>query len=289
MIEATSSIDGPPLTIKATVSGLPIYLDNDAIIEIALGDSSRREKFISLFSRGADLLFSCPNAAELTGAKGPNFLTIKDFLNEIGPHWFPVEISPTEVVKREQQGHPPANSSLAVGFMESYLTDRIRDIAQGSGEIIDLPEGFFKLGPVLDWIISYGDSLRSDLTRLDDASIGMISEYRKEFEDNPNWLEDNYPTVSFDKARPASFVYHHLIKILIRDAKSHQLKKGYGADFCHAVIASAFASVAALDKHWKHRIESLPKPNKVARIFYKPHLSEMIDEIDSLLMDKNIL
>jgi len=52
-------------------------------------------------------------------------------------------------------------------------------------------------------------------------------------------------------------------------------------DFCHAVLAAAFASVATLDKHWKRRIEGLPKPNKLARIYYSPELDNMVADVDS--------
>ena len=54
-------------------------------------------------------------------------------------------------------------------------------------------------------------------------------------------------------------------------------------DFCHTVIASAFSSVAALDKHWKRRIEKLPKPNKLAKIYYVGELESMVMDIESWL------
>jgi hypothetical protein len=54
------------------------------------------------------------------------------------------------------------------------------------------------------------------------------------------------------------------------------LKKGDGSDFCHAVMASAFATAATLDKHWKRRVEGLPKPNQLARIYYQPELDKMV-------------
>ena len=63
----------------------------------------------------------------------------------------------------------------------------------------------------------------------------------------------------------------------------YRLKKGDGADFCHVVIASSFASFPALDKHWKRRIERIPKPNELARIYDEPEIDKMILDIESAL------
>ncbi len=75
-----------------------------------------------------------------------------------------------------------------------------------------------------------------------------------------------------------TFACGNLIRTLI--VESGQLKKGDGLDFCHAVMASAFASVATLDKHWKRRVENLPKPNKLAHIYSKGELDTMVTDIE---------
>jgi hypothetical protein len=90
MIKAISSIDGPPLTINAAVSGLAIYLDNFSLISLAKGDPSRRKRLVAALHTGSvDLMFSVTNAAELTGPLGQSFDAIKAFLDEVGPHWLP--------------------------------------------------------------------------------------------------------------------------------------------------------------------------------------------------------
>ena len=61
-------------------------------------------------------------------------------------------------------------------------------------------------------------------------------------------------------------------------------KKGDGNDFFHSVMASAYASFAALDQHLKRRIERLPKPNNLARIYYEPELPQMIADIEAALL-----
>jgi hypothetical protein len=56
-----------------------------------------------------------------------------------------------------------------------------------------------------------------------------------------------------------------------------------GIDFSQAVVGSAYASVAALDKHWKRRVEALPQPNGLARVYCSPHLDQMVQDIERQL------
>jgi hypothetical protein len=76
-------------------------------------------------------------------------------------------------------------------------------------------------------------------------------------------------------------VYGNLIRSLILEAKSYQLKKNDGLDFCHTVISSAFASVATLDKQWKRRVANLPKPNHAAQVLYANELDTMVGLLES--------
>src|SRR5437660_3703628 len=98
MIRATADVDG--LTFKASVSGAVVHLDNWAIGDLAERDPSRRMRFIEAM-RGMDLLFSVTNAAELSGPQGRSADAIRAFLDEIGPRWFPAELSPIDVMDRE--------------------------------------------------------------------------------------------------------------------------------------------------------------------------------------------
>ncbi len=56
---------------------------------------------------------------------------------------------------------------------------------------------------------------------------------------------------------------------------------GDGIDFCQAVIGSAYASVATLDKNWKRRIEALPKPNGLAPIYYEATLDKLVEDLEA--------
>jgi hypothetical protein len=285
MIRATSGADAP-LTLTASVSGVAIYLDNFSLIRLAKHDPLRRQRFIAALRTGADLLFSVTNAVELAGPLGNTLEAVRILLDEIGAHWFPVEMNPFRVSERELAGASVDQSCIATEFMKQYFTARTTGYTPGSGRVISLSEDFYCLGPVVDWLAPQRESIRTNTANLDGALINKISQYRNEHERDPGWLDRTFPPLPYVESKPATFTYVNLVRTLILEAKSHQLKKGDGNDFCHAVIASAFASVATLDKHWKRRIEALPTPNKLARIYYQPQLDTMMSDIESVLESK---
>jgi len=334
MIKATSSINGPPLTFNATVSGLAIYLDNFSLISLAKGDPSRRQRFVDAINTGVDLLFSVTNAAELTGPQGQSLEAVRTFLDQVGPHWFPVELDPFEVANREMKGATPPESCFSQDFMKQYFVAQTSDYSPDSGRVIELSEQFFRLGAVLDWVASERDSIREAAAALDNTLINKIGGCRIKCERDPRWLErfscccksavlsplrgllgsaprnptacavghriaplrgflrmsysnertaldQRFPALPFNPAKPATFTCVNLVRTLLAEARAYQLKKGDGLDFSHAAIGSAFANLATLDKHWKRRVEGLPKPNKLARIYYQPELDKMVADIES--------
>ena len=135
----------------------------------------------------------------------------------------------------------------------------------------------------MDWLGPRRDSIRQLAAGLDAALIRKISEHRAKFDRDRPWLDQNFPALPFNPNKPAAFAYINLVRSLIVEAKAYRLKKGDGVDFCHAVLSSAFASVATLDKHWKRRVEALPQPNGLARIYYQQELDEMVTHIESLV------
>jgi hypothetical protein len=281
MIKATSRADGTAVTFNVEISGLAVYLDTFAVIDLAKGDSSLRKRFIDALHSGAELLFSVSNAAELSGGPQDRSLDpVRTFLDEVGPHWFPLKLNTFEVVGSELAGATAPKSCASGDFLKAYFVDRTSKYSPGSGRVINLSEDFFCLGPLLDWVGPQRESIRKGLRDLDEALIERIRSHRAEFERDPRWLDQKFPSLHFNPSMPATFTYINLVRTLILDAKAYQLKKGDGIDFCHAVMASAFASVATLDRHWKRRIESLPTPNGLAHIYYQRELSKMVTDIE---------
>jgi hypothetical protein len=74
------------------------------------------------------------------------------------------------------------------------------------------------------------------------------------------------PPMPFDERRPATFAWVHLQRMLVLEARA--FRRNDGLDFCHAVAAAAYGSLATLDRQWRRRVEQLPVPNNVARIYY---------------------
>jgi hypothetical protein len=282
MIRAFADIDG--FKFNASLNGLAVYLDNFAIIEIAKGDPLRRGRFISALHSGAELMFSVSNAVELTGPQGDSLAAVRVMLDEIGPNWFPVELDTIEVVKREQNGASPSQSCLSENFIKDFFKARIADYPAGSGKIIYPSGNFFSLGAVLDWVGPQRDSIRAGITKIADKLVEVVASHRANYERDPQWLDRRYPVIPFDPLRRATSVYVNLTRNLILESKSRPLQRNDGLDFCHTVLAAAFANVAALDKHWKRRVKNLPQSNEFATIYYAPELDKMVADIESFVI-----
>lgn len=280
----TFTASGP----RVSVSGLAVYLDNWAVIELAKHDLTRRQRFVDAVCTGdVDLLFSVTNAAELIGPQGESRDAVRAFLDKIGPHWFPVLLSAIDAIARETQGDAPAKSCVADKFFLSYWAHRVRGYTPGSGKIIDMSE-IFRLGAMLDWLGPQRESIREGSAELGDALANMIRRHRADSEANPRWLDQHFPRLQFNPSKPAMFTYVNLVRTLITEAKSHQLNSHDGMDFCHAVIGSAFASFATLDTEWKRRIQTLP-PHRLAFVYDPSQLDQMVTDIELTLKRRGSL
>lgn len=277
MIRATANADGPLFTLNASVSGPSVYLDNWAIGELAEGDPSRRSRFIDAM-RGMDLLFSVANAAELSGPQGRSAEAARTFLDEIGPRWIPVELSVVDVIQRELNGIDPNSACISERFLKSYVAELVRSYTPGSGKVIIQSDDFFHLGAILDYVGSQRESICIGSAESDEVLGDAIGRQVGKCKQDKGWLNKRFPLIPFNPSLRASFVYHNLLRILVHDATS--FKKGDAMDFCHAVMACAFASFATLDKHWKRRVESLPKPNQLARVYSPLELDQMVLDME---------
>jgi hypothetical protein len=281
VIRATFKSDGSILTLNASVNGPAVYLDNWAIIELAKKDSSRRRRFIDLVRSGAEVLFSVTNAAELSGPKGDSADAIRTFLDEIGPHWFPVKLDVTEAVNLETRGKDRGAVCIDEHFFKSYVADRMRSYAPDSGKVISLSDDFFSLAPILDRVGPQWKSIKDGSAGFDKMLKNKMSAVHEKCKLDPLLLDKKFPLVPFDPARPASFVYHNLLRTMA--IESNSLTKNDGLDFCHAVMGCAFANFTTLDTGWKRRIANLPKPNWLACIYSYSDLTRMVTDIEQAI------
>jgi hypothetical protein len=190
MIEAVPSTTGLPLSVNATVSGLALYLDNFALIRLAKGEPSRRRRLVDSFHTGrVDLMFSITNAVDLTGPQGHSLNAIKSFLDEIGPHWFPVELDPRSAAERELQGADPTQSCVSVDFIKTYFACLFKSHLVDCGPASTRLDGSLSLGGVMGWLGPQRDSIRKSAEDLDSSLINKIKEHRAKSEKDSRWLD----------------------------------------------------------------------------------------------------
>lgn len=263
------------LNLAASIEGTAVYLDNFAISSLASGEAALRKRFVAAINGGADLIFSVAHAIEL-----PNSTTVKAFLDELGDRWYPIEMVIQKVLDREDAGQPADRCCFDEEFLKAYFANSTCDYVPGSQKVIDLSAGAFRLSAFIDWLEPRRQHHIAACRALDDVLKDGIGRLRAKAKRQPMWLNAVFPQFSFNPSRRVRFAYVNLFRDLILD-RGYQLKKGDGVDFGHAVMASALASYATLDKEWKRRVESLPNPNKVPRIFYEPQIPEMITAIET--------
>lgn len=262
--------------LSGVVRGIAVYLDNFAIIRIAQGSQKRRGRFLNCLSDGsADLLFSVANSIDLVGSSK----TVKAFLKQIANHWFPVDLSVNAVCKREEQGLKGADAFSAMDFAKMVFAAQVQPNL-ASGEITHVSPDLFAPDKFIEWLELHKARIWKDRRALDEALFQKVKEYRSHQKLDGSWVEDSFPEfVSFRSDKPAMFAYENIIRGFVMD-RGTQPKEGDGLDLSHAVLGSAFANFAALDGQWKKRIESLPKPNGLARIYSEPELDQMVSDIE---------
>jgi len=266
--------------IFAETRGYSVYLDNDSLIELAKRCPARRQRFVDALRSKATLLFSWASAVEIAGPQGDSAEAVRAFLDSIGPDWVPLESNAWEVSRREEAG---LTSGVAVSerFMKAYFEEQSEE--RSSGGLPDLSaETFFCLGAVHDWVQENRDKVRSYGDQLDDALRGRLEHLRTEYDRDRDLLDRLLPSLPFNTHRPATFVLVHLQRLLVQEAKAYKFMPHDGLDFCHAVMAAAYGSLVTLDKHWKRRVESLPCATRLARVYYRPELDQLVDLLESL-------
>lgn len=94
-------------------------------------------------------------------------------------------------------------------------------------------------------------------------------------------LDARFRIIPFDPRLRAFFVFRNLLRAMV--IGGGVVRKVDGMDLCHAVMAGAFSSFATLDLRWKRRVEALPQPNGVARVYGPSELGQMVQDMESWL------
>jgi len=275
MIRFTTE-DGIPTCVAELGDRVGVYLDNDAVSELARpGDL--RTRFVGAIRRRGTLLFSFANAIEVSSSA-----VVWSFLDEIGPEWVPLALSPWRVSEREKAGDGPS-APISEHFVESYFKERAYDLSPEGSRLLDLSaETFFRLSAVASWAMKNSGTARST-EKIDEAIRTRIAEERAAYEASSDALDRSLPPIKFNGTRPATFVLIHLLRTLVLEAKAYQLRPHDGMDLCHAVLAASYGQLVTLDKQWKRRVEGLPKPHQLATVYYRPQVGELVERLEALV------
>ncbi|MFZ1008757.1 MAG: hypothetical protein WAN65_18105 [Candidatus Sulfotelmatobacter sp.] len=285
MIRATI-ISGKP-TFVASVKSVAVYLDNWAVKTFAKNNPQLGERFIRAIRSGGDILFSTSHAIEALGPQDGSSDAFKSFLNQVGPHWYPIAGNIFAVLEREQRGMSRTDCAYGEELLTAYFQTNTASNLPGSGKVIDLSsESFFKFGNVIDFSKDKREYLLGKCAEFDRAILEYVTKLRVKSKKKPAWLDIVLPAIPFTPSSAASFAFVNLMRELIKDT-GYQIKKGDAMDLQHAVMATAFSNFAALDKQWKRRVENLPKPNQNPRVYYEPELEMMVTDIEAALAQLN--
>jgi hypothetical protein len=281
MIRFTTE-NGQPTCVAELGNRVAVYLDNDVVSELSRpGDL--RTRFIGAIRRRGTLLFSFANAIEVSSSDA-----VWSFLDEIGPEWVPLALSPWQVAEREKAG-AGRSSPVSERFIESYFKERAYDLSPNGIRLLDLSaETFFRLSAVASWAQKGRDTARKSM-EIDEAIRKRIADERTAYDANADALDKSLPPIPFDANRPATFVLIHLLRTLVIEAKAYQLRPHDGLDLCHAVLAASYGELATLDEQWKRRVKGLPKPHELATVYYRPQVGELVERLEALVAQAAVL
>jgi hypothetical protein len=277
MIRFTTD-DGKPTCVADLGDRVGVYLDNFAVSELAKpGDL--RTRFVGAMRQRGTLLFSIANAIEVSTSDA-----VWSFLDDIGPEWVPLALSPWQVADREKAG---AGSSAPISdhFVMSYFRERAHELSPNGSRLLDLSaETFFRLSAIVSWVRKDEAAVR-DVTAIDETIRKRIEDERTAYEKSSDSLDQSLPHIAFDPGRPANFALIHLLRTLVLEARAFQLKPHDGLDLCHAVLAASYGQLVTLDKQWKRRVENLPTPHQLATVYYQPQLGALVERLEVLVAE----
>jgi len=266
--------DGGAIVEVVLVRQPAIYLDQDSLAHIARTEDVRR-RFLDIWSRRGELLFSWANALDLSGPQGRSAELIKSFLQDLGPHWIPLEMNPWKVVRKEN-GEEPSSGTPCVSesFLQGYFL-RLRDEVTNLGRVVDLIHE-----DLADW--------RRDIVRLKSHADSMVNGSRDRYRKDRSSLDRDLPALPNDATRPAAYLLRQLERLTAREL-GYPWTPNDGIDFLHASVAGSCADFLLLDRQWKRRILAVAPPKTYPWVFYRAELNTFLDAFENIgVGDQNL-
>ncbi len=242
-----------------------VYLDHDSLGEIARNEA-RRCRFLDIWTRKGELLFSWANALDVSGPQEGSAQAIKELLEAIGPHWVPLEINPWKVARKES-GQEPSSGTPCVS--ESFL----------GGYFLRLRDEVTNLGRVVDLIHEDRDGAQQHLTDLKTQANQMVQTFRDQYQRDRTSLDRVLPVITNEPTRPAAHMLRALER-LVTSQLGFQWTLNDGVDFMHASVAATCADFLLLDRQWKRRVMEIAPPRAYRWVFYRHELDEFLDAFE---------
>jgi len=273
-----TSVDEDTLAVSCRVVGLSGYLSPDAIIELAHpGRAGVRGRFTKALvgSRGS-LLISLTDCARLGAVADERRTSIRALLNGIGVNWAFLQPDPDVAFEREKDGRT-GDGCLSHDLLEAFALAR-RCVAwsgPGDGQTTSLVD-WLSLDAVIDWIAA-NHTLLTEHEAIDQSVSDTYAQFQATHRSGPAHFE-RVAKLAYDCRWPATFALSHLTRQLILEDGTRPLTREEARGLRHAGMTAAYGSFAVLDASWKARVESLPQPNELARLY-------LVDELDRLVAD----
>lgn len=250
-----------------------IYLDNWALMTIAETPDMRERFLRALRSRGT-LLFSFTNAIEIGGPSGDSAAKLKGLLADIENHWLPVEMNVETVIKREEKGlgrHSPISEQLLAAVLR-------RAVAAQERALVFRADGatLFSLSNAIEGAQDYfTDPAQTAAQNKKDLADGLRNALAvmKTIKQGPDaWLPST----------PCAAAQIAVLRALATESE-RPFTDNDAFDIFHAMMAAAYADIAALDKRWHRLVAGLATTIKVPETFYAPELPQMIGRFEEMV------
>ena len=194
--------NGDDYTVNFEIRSPIIYLDHCGLRGISSKNSPKnhRERFFKIFQSKGTLFFSLPNVTDLAENSGQSLNDIESFLEEIGPHWLPLEYRPHVVMDREDSSNGKPNC-FGEAFFKSYLPFIHEDNVLTLKRIIELSAE----EPNRSKILQTRDKTNQEMANL-------LKNFRLRWQSSKKVQKNAFQIPSFDCNRPTKFIYHSLMR-----------------------------------------------------------------------------
>ena len=247
-----------------------IYLDHWALRRLS-ADRALSSRFLFAFKHRGTVMFSLMNVAEIARDESPQRAQqIRDFLAQLGPHWFPMTIDPFRIINAEETGKVPDGlpPCASVGFWtDPQFAARLVTGPLSLAHVVDLT-----FGPG-------GDDVRAETDRGTARLRQGIQELRDEHARNPKELDNKYPLLKFDALKPMRGIYNGLARYTITD--TFTLNDNHARDLFHAVVSVHCAGMVTLDAHWAGQVRKLKLPANFVQVYTEAELDRFLRDFEA--------